>query len=121
MLDWLNDYPAEKKDFDEALNAYMKKQYNDSVADCYKCIEGIVKKLLGNDRTLENNKDGLLTKLNFSKEWKNIFGSYLTYANVYGKHASDKRHNVDPDEVEAFIYLTGLIIRISLKSSKYGR
>jgi hypothetical protein len=117
VLDWLNDYPDEKKDFDKILKALVKKEYNEVVSNSYKCIESLARNILGNNKTLENNKLPLLSKLKLSKEWNAILNNYLSYANEYGKHGSGKRHDIDPNEAEAFLYLTGLIIRLCMTAS----
>ncbi|HAM39108.1 MAG TPA: hypothetical protein DCP53_06930 [Elusimicrobia bacterium] len=68
--------------------------------------------VLKNSKTLDNNKDELLTKLNISQKWKSFLCNYIEYANEYKRHASDKRHNINPIEVEAFLYFTGLLVRL---------
>ncbi len=115
ILDWLNDYKDEKKDFDRALKAMMKKDYNEVVSNSYKCIESLVRNMLGNSKTLDNNKELILSTLKLSKEWGAILNGYLAYANEYGKHGSKKRHDVDPNEAEAFLYMTGLVIRLCIR------
>lgn len=115
LLDWLNEFPNEKKDFDNSLKAFMTKRYNDVIADCYNCVEGIVREILENNKVLDNNKDEFLKKLKISQEWKSIVNGFINYANEYKRHASDNRYKVNPNEVEAFIYLTGLIIRLCIK------
>ena len=114
VLDWLNDYPEAKGDFDKSLKAYMSGRHEDAVSDCYKCLEGFVRKYLSNSKTLDNNKEELLKKINLSQEWKGFLNSFINYANEYSRHASEKRSKLDPYEVEAFIYLTGLIIRLCI-------
>jgi len=115
VLDWLSNHPNEKLDFEKALKALTEKRYNDSIGDCYNCIEGIARNILKNTRTLDNNKKDLLAKLNFSQKWINLISNYFDYANEF-RHAAEPRHNANPNEVEAFIYLTGLITRAVLKA-----
>lgn len=115
VLDWLNDFPAEKKDFENALKARLEKRDNDAIGECYNCVEGIAKKILKNKSGLESNKEALVVKLGFSQEWKSFIIKFMHYANDFKRHASEVRHDVNPDEVEAFIYLTGLIIRMCIK------
>jgi len=115
VLDWLNDFPEEKKDFEKALKEHLGKRDNDAIGDCYNCVEGVARKILNNNKVLDNNKEELVTKLGFSQEWKSLIINFIKYANEYKRHASDKRYKINPDEVEAFIYLTGLITRICIK------
>jgi len=116
VLEWLKDFPQEKKDFENALKAYLEKRYSDVIGDCYNCVEGMARRILGNRKVLENNKDELLKKLQLSQEWRSILSNFINYANEYKRHASEKRHKINPDEVEAFMYLTGLILRLCIKN-----
>ena len=81
------------------------------IRNCYSAVEGIARNLLGNERTLDNNKDELLAKINLSSGWKSLLASYINYAHNY-RHASLKRHDVTKQEAEAYLYMTGLIIRL---------
>ena len=54
----------------------------------------------------------LLTKLNLSQDWKSILKNFINYANETKRHASDKRHAINPQEAEAFLYMTGLLVRL---------
>jgi hypothetical protein len=114
-LDWLKDFPEEKTDFQNALKAHLEKRNNDAIGDCYNCVEGITRKILKNTKVLDNNKEELVTKLGFSQEWKSLVINFIKYANEYKRHASNTRHKANPDEVEAFLYMTGLITRMCLK------
>ena len=115
VLDWLNDFPDERNDFKKALKAHLEKRSNDAIGDCYNCIEGVVRKILKNTKVLDNNKEELVTKLGFSQDWKSLVVNFIKYANEYKRHASEVRHKANPDEVESFIYLTGLITRMCIK------
>lgn len=79
-------------------------------------IEGLAREVLQNNRTLDNNKDGLLKKVNLSQTWKSILSNYINYANEYARHASDTQHLIKPQEVEAFLYFTGLLVRLIVES-----
>lgn len=114
-LDWLAGFPDEKKDFEKSLKAHLEKRYSDAIGDCYNCVEGLARKILNNRKVLDSNKEELIAKLKFSQEWKSLISNFIKYANEYKRHASESRHKVDPDEVEAFIYLTGLLIRLQIK------
>lgn len=114
-LDYLNDFPDEKIDFKNALKAYENNRTGDAVGDCYNVIEGLARKLLGNSTVLDGNVENILRKLQVDQNWKSLLKSYISYANDFKRHASDKRHSIDPDEVEAFLYLTGLIVRLCIR------
>ena len=115
-LTWLNDYPDERKDYQRALECYLKE---DSLADviknCYLAIEGLTRKILGNDKTLDNNKEQLLRKIDLSDGWKSILANYIKYAHDF-RHASGQRHDIKNQEAEGYLYMTGLIIRLIIES-----
>jgi hypothetical protein len=119
-LTWLNNYPDEKKDYQKALEYYMRNgSLPDVINSCYSALEGISRKLLGNNKTLDNNKDELLRKISLSNGWKPIIAQYVTYAHDF-RHASDKRHQITKQETEAYLYMTGLIIRLLIESKQMG-
>lgn len=115
-LTWLNDYPDERKDYQGALQIYsVGEPLPDVIKNCYLAIEGVVRKVLRNERTLDNNKDELLAKMDLSDGWKSILANYIKYAHDY-RHASPGRHEITTQEAEAYLYITGLIIRLIIES-----
>ncbi|MBN2130583.1 MAG: hypothetical protein JW741_13865 [Sedimentisphaerales bacterium] len=119
VLIWLKDYPSEEKDYRAALRNYMA---GDSLADviknCYSAVEGMARAVLGNEKTLDNNKDALLAKLSLSNGWNRLLANYVTYAHDY-RHANETRHEITPQEAEAYLYMTGLVIRLTIESKEH--
>jgi hypothetical protein len=115
-LTWLKDYPNESKDYRTALQRYLEeKSLGDVIKNCYSAVEGVARKVLGNEKTLDNNKDELLAKIGLSDGWKPLLASYIKYAHDY-RHASPERHDITKPEAEAYLYMTGLIIRLIIES-----
>ena len=115
-LTWLNEYPNERKDYEGALQIYLAgESLPDVIRNCYSAVEGVVRNVLGNDRTLDNNKDELLKQMDLSDGWKSILATYIKYAHDY-RHASAGRHEITKQEAEAYLYMTGLIIRLTIES-----
>jgi hypothetical protein len=114
-LTWLNEYPNEKKDYEKALKYYEDKSMGDVIRNCYSAIEGLARNILGNDKTLDNNKNELLAKIKLSEGWKALLANYITYAHDF-RHASKQRHSITRQETEAYLYMTGLIIRLIIES-----
>ncbi|MEQ9102009.1 MAG: hypothetical protein RIF36_11460 [Imperialibacter sp.] len=112
----LDKFPDEKTDLKIALDNYQAKSLSGVVENCYLCIEGLGRKILNNKRTLDNNQTELLKLLQFSNYWDKIFLNYLKYAHEYRRHAGENRHKIKPEEVEAFLYLTCLIVRSTIKA-----
>lgn len=112
----LDKYPNEKIDFKTALDNYQAKSLTGVVENCYLCIEGISRKILNNGRTLDNNRTDLLKLLQFSKYWDKIFLHYLNFAHEFRRHAGENRHDLKPEEVEGFLYLTCLMVRATIRA-----
>lgn len=115
-LTWLTKYPDERKDYQTALECYSGNQSSpDVIKNCYSAVEGIARNVLGNKKTLDNNKDELLKKMDLSDGWNSILATYVNYAHNY-RHASPERHKIKEQEAEAYLYMTGLIIRLIIES-----
>jgi hypothetical protein len=115
-LTWLKDYPAERQDYRRALECYFKRQsLTDVVKNCYSAVEGLVRTILGNRKTLDKNKELLLKQIRLSEGWKSILANYINYVHDY-RHASPDRHKITGEEAEACLYMTGLIIRLVIES-----
>ena len=91
---------------------------SDVVADMYEALEALGKIVCRNDKDLSANREALVANLNLNDHYKKILKEYIEYANEFHRHAGD-RGQAKPlpsyREVEGFMYLTGLIIRLALK------
>lgn len=116
-LSLLDKFQNEKTDLKNALDNYYSKSLYGVVENCYIAVEGIGRQLLGNKKTLDNNREDLLRLLQFSKYWDKIFLNFLSYAHEYRRHAGENRHDLKPEEVEGFLYLSCLIIRATIRAS----
>ncbi len=114
-LDWLDKYPNENKDYANALNCYMKGNFADVIKNCYSAVEGISRNILGNKKTLDNNKNELLRTIGLSNGWNAILNNFINYAHDY-RHASEERHESTKEETEAYLYMSGLIIRLIIEA-----
>jgi len=91
----------------------------DVAKNCYSAVEGIARHILGNTKNLDNNKDALLSKIGLSDGWNAILGTYIKYAHDY-RHANEQRHEITRQEAEAYLYMTGLIIRLTIESKGFS-
>lgn len=89
---------------------------DDVIKNCYSALEGILRNVLGNKKTLDNNKKELLKTVGLSQGWKSILASYIQYAHDF-RHASEQRHLIKKNEAEAYLYMTGLVIRLLIAPS----
>jgi hypothetical protein len=113
-LKWLAHFPNERADYLKALTAYTSKRWDDVVGNCYVAVEGMARQILGNKKVLENNREDLMKKIGLSQEWKALLSNFINYANEFKRHASEKRHDLNPVEVEGFLYMSGVILRMAI-------
>lgn len=119
-LNSLEAFPNENKDLHNALASYRADSKYGVIENCYRCLEGLGRQILGNNKTLIDNKSEIIKSAGLSDHWKKILGSYIDYGNEYGRHASEKRHDFNKSEVEAYLYTTCTFIRliIALRQAK---
>lgn len=115
-LDWLSSHPRSYEPFKRALSEVsMPNKERDVVDNLRLSLELILKDVLGNEKSLENQKEalGAYFKLHgVSTEISNLFMKMLL--DYYAKYQNDKaKHNdaVKAEEVEFILYLTGTMIR----------
>lgn len=112
----LSDYPNEDKDLRKAIENHTEDAKHGVIENCYRCIEGLLRNILNNNKTLIDNKADIIKRLGLSDHWKKILANYIEYGNEYGRHASEKRHDFTSAEVEAYLYTTCLLVRLIIKS-----
>lgn len=117
-LDWLADFPDSYDTFKIALTEIGTKGKERHVVDNLRLsLELLLKAVLKNTKSLENQKEFIgkyLKTRNTSSEISNLFWTVLDY---YSKYQNDKiKHtdNAKADEVEFLLYLTGTIMRFLL-------
>jgi hypothetical protein len=115
---WLDDFPNEKADYLKAVTGYANKRLDEVIINCYVAVEGIARAVLGNKKTLDNNRERLMKTLGLSQEWKALLNNFITYANEFERHASENRHSLNPIEVEGFLYLTGILLRMAILAAR---
>lgn len=122
VLAWLKNYPKVAKDFEEALKIYLDgdaAKYRNLLDNLRFALEQLLKEVLHNKKSLENQQKELLTWLKergIHQEVVNLynqllFGQYCMYQNEAVKHNEAFSH----DEIEFMIYLTGTFMRLLLQ------
>ncbi len=125
-LTWLQGYPESLKSFEQALSIYLsgdKQKYRNLIDNLRVAIEQLLRRVLNNQKSLENQSKDLDTWLQKRKTHKQIrnlygqllFGQYTTLQNEIAKHGDDE---LLTDEVEYLIYLTGTFIRLIIQLNK---
>jgi hypothetical protein len=124
-LQWLSDakYSNVRKPFVKGLTAFLKSDAKpetraDVIRDMYEALEALAKVVTGRiNRDLSANAETFIKIINASESYKRLIKEYITYANTFrhGLDSETERPDLSVREVESFIYLTGLFIRIAVK------
>ena len=83
----------------------------------YEALEALAKIVTGRGRDLSGNAELFIKKLRASQGYKKILKDYISYANEF-RHAQQeekKKPARSISEVESFVYLTGLFIRLAIQ------
>jgi hypothetical protein len=114
-LEWLAKYPQAKDFFASSLRHFSRSLEDtsarrDAMTNAYSSLEALAQSVLGNQRSLEKNSDGLLHHVSFASEYGNILYQYKQLGHSYSsRHAGEV---LSHEETEVFIYLTGLFLRL---------
>jgi hypothetical protein len=124
VLSGLEDYPEVVKHFEGALKIYQSgetNQYRNLLDNLRFAFEQLLKKILKNQKSLENQKENLLRWLrekglyiDVVNLYEKLFSTYLNYQNNAVKHNEEFSLN----EVEFMIYLTGNFIRLIIQLAR---
>lgn len=119
-LDFLQTWPKVREQFATALTHFRNSLENvaarkDAITNAYSAIEGLTRVVLGNDKNFDNNSNALVDFLELPGEYKNIVHYYKQIAHNYSsRHAGEEFSHA---ETEAFVYLTGLLMRLISEKS----
>ena len=124
-LRWLSkkEYESVLAPFSKGLEQFVHvgkrpELLSDVITDMYEATEALSKIVTGREKDLSANAELLIKKLRVSKSYKNILKDYISYANGF-RHAQKEgreRPKISIREVESFIYLTGLFIRLATQT-----
>lgn len=114
-LDWLRDYPKTYESFKGALLLVNEENKERHVIDNLRlALEMLLKDILGNNKSIENQKAELGKFLKDNKtapEISNLLWQVLDYYSKYQNNYVKHDNNIQPGEMEFILYLTGTIIR----------
>lgn len=121
-LRWLADkgYHNVLRPFEKGLRDFLEAQQKperlvDAITDIYEAVEALARVVTGKDNELSGNAELFISKLGLGDYYKKMLKDYIGYANDY-RHAAklgEKKKPLIPNEVEAFIYTSGLFIRLA--------
>lgn len=121
------EYKGVSDAFKNGLNHFLHSTKNqnllaDVLTDMYESLEAMAKIVCqnGKDRDLSRNCEAFISKLGLADPYKRMLKEYIEYANKFGRHAGPQgmpKPIPSRKEVEAFMYLTGLFIRVALSKN----
>ena len=123
-LKWLADkgYQDVSVPFEKGLRHFLEamqkpERLADTITDVYEAVEALAKRVTGKDRELSSNAELFISKLKLSGYYKKMLKDYIDYANDYRHAAKLGRGKKLPirNEVEAYIYTSGLYIRLAVQ------
>jgi hypothetical protein len=119
-LDWLYEYPQIYELFKKSLSDLGIKNKERHVLDNLRLsIEMLLKEKLSNSKSLENQKADLgkyLKSKSISSEVSNLYWLILDYYTKYQNNKVKHSDDVNPNEVEFILYITGTFMRLLLKN-----
>lgn len=112
---WLIKYPKSQQKFISSLEKYQNNgDIRNIIDDSRLSLEFLLKNLLKNDRSLENNSKEILIWLRSKNVQPNIISMYKYLIELYIKYQNDTtKHNekCKKQEIEYILYLTGSFMR----------
>jgi hypothetical protein len=124
-LIWLARYPQALKPFEDALKIYMAKdpnQYRSMLDNLRFSVEQMLRIVLNNQKSLENQKEEFLRWLAKHGAHSQIVGMYSDLLARFAKYQNDAvKHDEDeytPAEVEFVLYATGTFLRFIQRASE---
>ena len=118
---WLSGHDAALKQYDSALAKYEGGIFERNTLDDMRlAFELLVKDLLGNNKSLENQISALGAKLKSrgaSEELRNMVVKIIEYYTKFQNHHVKHNDAVNSDEIEYVIELTSVIMKYLIKIS----
>jgi hypothetical protein len=97
---------------------------SDVITDMYESLEALAKIVTKRStKDLSANREMFVSTLEASAAYKTLLSDYITYANTF-RHATTEgqsKPHVSEREVESFVYLTGVFVRLAMPSVQPGR
>lgn len=125
-LKWLSDskYANVLTPFEKGLRHYLEAQKQperlaDTITDMYEALEKMARITNGNNRNLGANAEQFVNNLGLSDHYETMLREYTKYAHEFRHAVEQGKERVPPlpNEVEAFVYTTGLFIRLAIQQS----
>jgi hypothetical protein len=118
---WLEDYPSSLKQYENALSKYEGGIFERNTLDDMRlAFELLIKDLLGNNKSLENqiaDIGSMLKKSGASSEIRNMVTQIIKYYTDFQNNHVKHNDAVNGDELEYVIELTSVIMKFLIKAN----
>lgn len=127
-LEWLRDpkYQNVVVPFEKGLKHWMEghknpDRYGDVITDVYEAVEALAKLVTGRDADVSANREKFAAVLGLPEAYKKMLKEYIDFGCEYrhSPEASKPRTYPSERDTEAFIYMTGVFLRLAMQT-KWG-
>ena len=124
-LEWLRDpkYRNVLLPFEKGLKHWMEghknpERYGDVITDVYEAIEALAKLVTGRDADLSANREKFAALLGLPEAYKKMLKEYIEFGCEYRHSPETSKARTYPSErnTEAFIYVTGVFLRLAVQT-----
>jgi hypothetical protein len=116
---WLAKYSDSLKLYNECLEKYSNRNYRRNLLDDLRLsLEYLLKNVLGNNKSLENQMAdlaGYINRRNGSKELNNMFLKLIDYFSKYQNTYVKHNDNVNENEIEIIIEIASSFMKFIIK------
>jgi hypothetical protein len=122
-LIWLLDYPETQKLFRAALNDYAGSRGDEvrrknAMSNSFQAVEQLARTFLSTDKAFDNIFSNLVDSLALHSHWKQICYRWNELAKEFARHSGREQKTPNQEDAEAFIYLSGLLLRLIIQKIK---
>jgi hypothetical protein len=120
-LDWLGKYSKIQKLYKNALDNYSQSNTSDikrkdTCINAYQAVEEIAKIIVGEQKPFDSIFGSFGIKIGLNSHWQKILNQYREFSKEYGRHPGSTEDFIpDRPSTEAFLYLSGLLLRLSVQ------
>jgi hypothetical protein len=124
VLGWARDkkYETVIAPFEKGLRHFLESTkrpelLSDVVTDMYEALEAVAKIVTDRNADLSSNRERFIKVVRAPDAYKKLLKEYIDYGCEF-RHAADaseQKPALSPEEVESFIYLTGIFVRFAMK------
>jgi hypothetical protein len=125
VLGWARNkkYEAVLAPFEKGLRHFLESTkrpelLSDVVTDMYEALEAVAKIVTDRNVDLSSNRERFIKAVSAPDAYKRLLKEYIDYGCEF-RHAADaseQKPALSSEEVESFIYLTGIFVRFAMKT-----